>query len=85
MNNSNMINGELYVPDEVKPFEMAARIYMKKIGADPNTHIPQPHPTIANVFVKVPAWCFAAQELIDLSMKLTSIREANLPEIVRAQ
>lgn len=66
-----------FVPDEVKPFEMAARIYMKKIGADPDALIPQPHPTLANIDVRVPAWCFVAQELIDMSMRLSSIREAS--------
>lgn len=68
---------EVYVPPEVKPFEMAARIYLKKTGGDPNALVPQAHPKFEGVVMHVPLWCFAARELIDLSYRLTAIREAH--------
>lgn len=74
MNNSNP---DVYVPEHVKPLEMAARIYLKKRGASGDNLVPQEHPTLANVVVQVPVWCLVAEELIDLSMKLTSIKEAS--------
>lgn len=72
-----------FIPEEVRPYEMAARIYMKKKGGiDPESDVPRAHPTIEGVLVYVPAWCFVAQELIDLSMMLNSIREANQTNMV---
>lgn len=69
--------GEVYVPEHLKPLEMAARIYLKKRGASADDNVPQAHPTLAGVVVLTPVWCFVAEELIDLSMKLTSIKEAS--------
>ncbi len=66
-----------HIPDHCRPYEMAARIYCKKRATDPNLLVPQEHPTLANVVVGVPVWCIAAEEMIDLSMKLQSIKEAN--------
>lgn len=67
---------ETHVPDEVKPYEMAARIYLKKTGGNPDALMPQQHPKFEGVVVHVPLWCFAARELINLSFQLTSMREA---------
>lgn len=75
--NKNPPGAQTYVPPEVKPYEMAARIYLKKCGTDPDAEVPQAHPTLAGVVVKIPVWCFAAQELIDLSRKITAMREAH--------
>lgn len=76
---------ETHVPPEVKPFEMAARIYLKKTGGNPNALVPQPHPQFEGVMVHVPLWCFAARELIDLSYRLTSIRESQEVNLVKPQ
>lgn len=61
---------------DVKPYEAAARIYCKKMGMDPDMRVPRPHPEIAGIVVHVRMWEVAAAELIDLSMKLTSLKEA---------
>lgn len=82
MNNPALIGLEEFVPAEVKPFERAARIYLAMRGDNPYDHIPQAHPRLEGVVVKVPVWCFAAGELIDLSFKLSALKKASEPENV---
>lgn len=62
--------------EELKPFEMAARIYCKKTGVDPDALTQMRHPDL-EALVEVPMWAVAAEQLIDLSTMLTSLHEAN--------
>lgn len=61
----------------LKPFETAARIYCSKVGVDAEARVPRPHPELAGVVITVRMWEVAAEELIDLSRKLTSLKEAS--------
>lgn len=62
--------------DHLKPFESAARLYCKKIGADPDQKMPREHPLLAGQVVWFDQWRIVAEDLIDLSMKLSAMREA---------
>lgn len=62
-------------------FERAARIFCDKVGMDPDRVLQMPgaRPKIAGVpppIVKVPQWKLVAEELFDLSARLTALREA---------
>ncbi len=59
-----------------KPYETAARIYCAKMGWDPDESIQLPHPTIVGHEIEVPRWELAAEELIEFSAKLSSLKEA---------
>ena len=67
--------------ERARPYEMAARIYCSKLGVpDADQMMPQPHPDGLAVLVPIPLWCLVAEEMIDLSMRLTSMREAKEAE-----
>ncbi len=57
-------------------FEPAARIYCTKIGVDPDEGVQVPHPLGIAVAFHVPRWTMEAERLIDLSVMLTSLKEA---------
>lgn len=61
----------------LKPYEPAARLYCSKVGMDPDYVMQAPHPELAGVVVDTPFWVIVAEKMIDLSMMLTSIREAS--------
>jgi hypothetical protein len=61
---------------KLKPYEPAARIYCRKVDMDPDYVVDVPHPSIAGVAVATPFWMLVAEKMVDLSLMLTSIREA---------
>lgn len=65
------------IPQHLLPYETAARIYCSKANIDPDEMIQARHPLGLAVPFAVPAWCSEAERLIDLSMMLTSMREAH--------
>lgn len=62
--------------DRLKPFERAARIYCKKNGVDPDATRKERHPVIVGMTRDVPHWHEAAERLLDVSLMLSSLREA---------
>lgn len=67
----------LYVDDRVKPYERAARGYCQRISVDPDGVTEIEHPLgLQGVPTYRPAWCFAADKLIDLSHMLGALRDA---------
>jgi len=58
------------------PYEKAARIFCQKLGINPDEIRQVPHPGGLAMMVDRPCWRFAADELVDLSLKLASLREA---------
>lgn len=82
MNQEELIGLEVIVPEEVRPYEQAARAYMKLRGEltgieeTPDDFVPQAHPTLQDVLVKMPMWVFSAQRLIELSLMLTALRQS---------
>lgn len=65
------------------PFEAAARLYCQKVGIDPDEKIPVQNRRLVGVNSFVYRWQLAAEELMDFSMKLTSLREAAQPKPVK--
>lgn len=63
--------------EQLKPYEMAARIYCKKKGHNPDEAVPVPSMVLHGQFTSVPLWHMAAEKLIDISFALQSIREAH--------
>lgn len=68
--------------DYLAPYEQAARIYCDKTGLDPDLLIPRPHPLVVGMMESFPQWRFVAEDLIDLSMKLTALREASTKPVI---
>lgn len=68
--------------DYLAPYEQAARIYCEKAGLDPDLLIPRPHPVVVGMMESFPQWRFVAEDLIDLSMKLTALREAATKPVI---
>jgi hypothetical protein len=63
---------------KVTAYEVAARIYCAKIGANPDQMLAVPHPHLANINVNVPFWYTIAERMFDLHMLLSSISQARL-------
>lgn len=70
------MNDMAHALDHLRPLEKAARLYCAKAGFDPDAVAHAPHPTIVSTVICRPQWTFAAEKLLDLSMQLTSLREA---------
>lgn len=70
---------DVQIDDHVRPYEAAARNYCQRIGVDPEgvTEIPHPFGLQGLPPVFRPAWCFAADKLIDLSHMLGALRDAS--------
>ena len=64
------------------PYEPAARLYCEKKGINPDEKIPVAHPQGLLVPHYCRAWELAAEQLMDLSMMLTALREAAKPKEV---
>ncbi len=60
----------------MQQYEPAARIYCEKMGVKPDAKVKVPHPGGLQALVEIPQWHLFAEELIDFSMKLTSLKEA---------
>lgn len=74
---------DLSANDYLQPFEPAARIYCQKTGMDPDLQLPRPHPTIAGLLEAWPQWRLIAEQLLDLSLMLTSMREASAKPLIQ--
>lgn len=61
-----------YTPAQLKPMEAAARIYCVKQGENPDELLPR----FAGDLFAPRKWHLAAEELIRISMMLTSLNEA---------
>lgn len=63
--------------EQLKHYEVAARLYCERIGENPDQRVPRPHPEIQGVVdTSTRVWHLAADKLHDLSMMLTSLRDA---------
>lgn len=63
--------------EQLKHYEVAARLYCERIGEDPEARVPAPHATLKGVTdMSGRVWHLAAHKLHDLSMMLTSLRDA---------
>lgn len=63
--------------EQLAHYEVAARLYCERIGENPEQRIPRPHPEIKGVVdMNMRTWHLAANKLHDLSMMLTSMRDA---------
>lgn len=62
----------------LKPYEPAARIYCAKAGIDPDMQIPTGDKSaIIGAGPKtIPQWTLVAEDLLELSLMLTALREA---------
>ena len=58
------------------PFEPAARIYCAMNDQDPDQAMEVPHPMLAGVGLKRPAWHFPAENMINLSQMLSAMKQA---------
>jgi hypothetical protein len=61
----------------LKPFERAARIYCDKAGMDPDLKVRMPHPALEGVHLEIAQWETVAERLLDVSLMLTSLKEAS--------
>lgn len=61
---------------EILAFEQAARIACGKLNLDPDTMTEVPHQTLAGVTERHPRWVGIAQQMVNLSIMLTSMQEA---------
>lgn len=61
---------------ELIPYEKAARLLCEKRGTNPDEFKDVPHKTIHGATVRVHRWQSAAEELIDFSAMLISLKEA---------
>ncbi len=61
---------------EILAFEQAARIACHKLGVDPDTMTEVPHQTLAGVTDTLPRWVSVSQQMVNLSVMLTSMQEA---------
>lgn len=61
---------------EILAFEQAARIACGKLNLDPDTMTEVPHQTLAGVHDTLPRWVGIAQQMVNLSIMLTSMQEA---------
>lgn len=61
---------------EILAFEQAARIACTKLGLDPDTVTEVPHQTLHGVTEALPRWVGISQQMVNLSIMLTSMQEA---------
>lgn len=80
----------IFDDEQVKPFEAAARVYCQKVRQQADEAVMTPHPTLGLVdehgnpqLIRREVWKFVADDLIDLSLKLTSIREGQTLNAIR--
>lgn len=62
--------------EQLAHYEVAARLYVERTGGNPEAFFDRPHPKILGTTERVRIWHLAAEELHDLSMQLTSLRDA---------
>lgn len=63
--------------EQLAHYEVAARLYCERIGENPDARVPAPHATIKGVIdTSGRVWHLAAEKLHDISMILTSMRDA---------
>ena len=72
------VPGEPYKPQpQQAAYERAARLLCTKRDVDPDEVVKMPVQGMVGVqIVDVPAWCFAADELVTFSECLTALQEA---------
>jgi len=61
--------------EQLAHYEIAARLYVERTGGNPEGLFDKPHPTIRGVVERVRIWHLAAEQLHDLSMQLTALRD----------
>lgn len=65
------------IPQELAPYERAARIYCERTGLDADATVQVPHPLIDGMMVDSwPQWTEVAERLRDLSLLLGSMKQA---------
>jgi hypothetical protein len=60
----------------VTAYKLAASIFCRKMGVNPDQLIQAPHPTIAGVVVNIPFWYTIAGSMLELAAMLRSMKEA---------
>lgn len=67
----------MLTPELRKHYEVAARLYCKRIGENPEERVGMPHPNPA-IREPIPGrmWWLAAEKVHDMSMLLTSMKDA---------
>lgn len=68
----------MLTPELRKLYELAARLYCKRIGEDPEARVPMPDPKIPGASIPGRMWWLAAEKIHDTSMLLTSMNDAAL-------
>lgn len=71
-------------PPNLKAYERAARVFCQKSGLNPEVSVRMAHPTLEGVWVEVKQWELTAERMYDLSLLLTSLKEAGERQIVVA-
>lgn len=61
----------------VTAYQVAARLYCQKTGANPDEMLQLPHPQLAGVSVQVPLWYTIAERMFGLALLLRCISEQN--------
>lgn len=64
--------------EQRKLYETAARLYCQRIGENPDERIPMPDPKIPGVQLPGRMWWLGAEKIHDMSMLLTSMKDAAL-------
>ena len=60
----------------IEAMEPAARIYCEKQRLDPDANVPVPHEQLQNVMVPTPMWRLVAEKMVDLTLMLQAMKEA---------
>ena len=67
-------------PEHLAPLELAARIFCRNIGVDPDELVRTAHPIITGAFFTEPFWHRPAEEMLRLSAMLAALKEAHNAE-----
>lgn len=79
----------IFDDEQVEHFKSAALAYCGKVRQQPFEVVMTPHPTLGLLdengnpqLIRREVWKFVADDLIDLSLKLTSIREGQVQDMI---
>lgn len=69
--------------EALEHYKEAAYLYCERIGQNPDERFDKPHATLRGVTDRGWMWHLAAEKLHDLSMMLTSMRDAGIRKEAR--
>lgn len=64
-------------PEQLAPYEPAARIYCAHTGFDPDQIVKRPHPILLGTTIDAPLWHGVAEQMAELSTLLAAMKTAN--------